>query len=203
MQFETNMQQRTIAWYQAQARLVRMCTGRERRSDCDRRFIKESPWTDEVDDWIWVVMPSYSTIVDVHEEEIRKRTPAPPLYIEYTIAAARYLATRTDRGDLSPEGFKEAFSRVWGWMAAQMDQHEEILTRNMAQAEAASRQARQTVGKIAAGLGVVLGAALVGAATAASRPAPPTVTVAPAPTSRLIVFCQAQRTGNMATIYCY
>lgn len=179
-----------------------MCMGPERRSDCGRRYVKESPWTDEVDDWTWVVMPSYSTIVDVHEQEIRKRTPAPPLYIEYTIAAARYLAARTDRGDLSPEGFKEAFSKVWVWMAAQLDQHEEILTRNMAEAETASKQAWQTVGNIAAGLGVVLGAALVAAAAVASRPAPPTVTVVPpAPTYRM-VFCQAQRTGSMVNIYC-
>ena len=196
------MQQRSVAWYQAQTRLVKMCTGRDRRSDCDKRYMKESPWTDEVDDWIWVVMPSYSTIVDVHEEEIRKRTPAPPLYIEYTIAAARYLAARTDKDDLSPEGFREAFSKVWVWMAAQMDQHEGILTRNMAEAEAASKQAWQTVGKIAAGLGVVLGAALVTAAAVASRPAPPTAIVVPAPTYRM-VYCQAQRTGNMTNIYCY
>lgn len=207
VQFEIEGRERVIAWYQAQTRLVNMCRWPERRSDCAKRYMKESPWTDEVDDWIWVMMPSYSTIVDVHEEEIRKRTPAPPLYIEYTIGAARYLAARTDRGDLPPEGFKEAFSKVWAWMAALMDQHEEVLTRNIAQAEARSNQAWQTVRNIAAGLGVVLGTALVVAAAAsaaaASRPAPEIVTVTPAPIHRTI-FCQAQRTGgNMVSIYCY
>ena len=77
-QFDKEGDERVVAWYQGQARLVNMCRVPRSRSDCKKRLMKESPWTDEVGDWLWVVMPSYSTIVDVHEEELRKRTPAPP-----------------------------------------------------------------------------------------------------------------------------
>src|SRR5437660_9638403 len=82
---------------------------------------------------------------------MRAFTPDPPLYIETLLAAARYFAVKTDAGELSPDGLREAFSEVWKWTTEQMRQHHEFLVVSLRQAEESDRQAWQTVGIVAVG----------------------------------------------------
>jgi hypothetical protein len=195
LQYQADMQQRSIAWYEAQTRLIQMCSGSQALPDCAPRYIKETPWTDRTDDWAWLTLPPYSTIVTVYEEAIRKRTPTPPLYIEYTIAAARYLGEKTDQGLMSPERFRAAFSEVWVWMSAQMQTHGVILANSFSEAQARDNQTWQTVQSLSRGLGAVLGAAVV---AASARPAAvnPVVTPAYRPVS-----CNAVTMGRYSTRY--
>lgn len=166
-------QLRVHAWYAAHAELIKACTSPPTRADCAPRYVKKTPWVVEVDDWEWVAMPSYNVIVAVHEYALRTLTPDPPVYIEYTIAAARYLATKVDAGELSPEGFRVAFSKVWEWMRGQMGQHYELVALSLKKAEESDKRVWETVGSIAVGLAIVLGAAVVAAAAASAAVPPP------------------------------
>jgi hypothetical protein len=153
---------RMQAWFVAREHLVAACQP-PMPDRCDSRLIKMTPFTNQIDDWEWHVLPPYLTIVSVHEKALRMLTPEPPAYIEYGIAAARFLADKVDSGTLSPEGFREALSQVWVWMGGEMRNHTALMVTSLREAEVADQKTRDTVGAIALGLAVVLGAAIVAA----------------------------------------
>ena len=103
------------AWMAAKLRLYAMCTdGAETQATCAVRYVKTTN-TRRTDDWAWTRMPAYSTIVAVHEEELRARH-ALRVYDEYMVAAARYLAVQADRNVITPAQLAEGINQGWSWM---------------------------------------------------------------------------------------
>lgn len=89
------------AWNAARARLLQYCQEPRLYDPCNRKLMKISA-DYFIRDWAPMVMPSYSTIVKFHEEEVRKRV-TPRIYDEYLIAIGRYAAEQMDKGIISQE----------------------------------------------------------------------------------------------------
>jgi hypothetical protein len=76
------------------------------------------------------------------------------------VAAANFLAEKVDAGELSPDEFRDAFKRVWVWMADEMRSHTALMVQSLREAEEADGKTRDAIGAVALGLAVVLGVAI-------------------------------------------
>jgi hypothetical protein len=124
------------------------------------------------DDWDWVWYPNYTTIVAVHEQELRNRL-RPKIYEEYMLGLSRHLASRVDDGDILPQQFMHAFNEGWKWLYGKMEEEQLLLQSNLESAQQADAAAWNTLSSIATGLATVATVAIVAsAAVSASRPAP-------------------------------
>lgn len=129
-------------------------------------------------------LPAYRVVHQVHEEEIRKRHE-PLAYEGYMIGVSRYLAERTDRGELAPVELANAFNAAWAEMARQLEGDAEFrrsAVQSAQQADAASWERLQLIG-------AALAAGLAGAAGAGAFQGP-----GPSPITRPLV-CQAVPMG--------
>jgi len=183
---EQHMRENTNAWFSARARLRAMC---DIGVLCTPKLMKESN-TASLDDWEIMMLPAYTLVVSVHEEELRRRH-APLAFEEYTLAAARVLAERADSGGISQEQLRDGFSASW----AEMFQHvrNEAVYR-LSAVEAARQADAETWAKfnsVASTLAVILTGVVVGAAAASSSYAPQPAAPLPQP-----VICQASSLGR-------
>lgn len=128
-QFHKELTMKDEAWIAARLRLKEICSnpptsveeyrrGAELRragSDpfrgCDLRLMKltNSPFTD---DWDWVWLPPHTTIVQVHEAELRNRVQL-KIYEEYMLAVAYHLARATDTQEITPQEHRLLFNFAW------------------------------------------------------------------------------------------
>jgi len=154
---------------------------------CNIRMVKTTN-APRFDDWQWDWLPSYQTIVTVHEEELRKRV-IPKLYEEYMLGLSRYLALKADQGEITPRQLAYAFNTGWKWMLDKMKEEIILLQQNLQAAQIADAAAWNTVAIIAAGLATVTTAALVAAAVSAPAPAPTTCYAHPRPGGHYYIEC--------------
>jgi len=146
-------------------------TGNDPFHGCDLRLVKLTNGA-TFDDWDWVWFPIYTTIVAVHEDELRSRLK-PKVYEEYMLGLSRHLAIRVDSDDISPQQFMHAFNEGWKWLYAKMQEEQVLRQSNLQSAQQADAAAWNTLGSIATGLATVVTVAIVAsAAVSASRPAP-------------------------------
>jgi hypothetical protein len=148
-------------------------TGNDPFQGCDVRLVKLTNGA-TFDDWDWVWLPNYTTIVAVHEDELRSRVK-PKVYEEYILGLSRYLAKRVDSGDISPQQFMHAFNEGWKWLYAKMEEEHVLLQSNLQAAQEADAATWNTLSSIATGLATVATVAIVATAAvnasyAASRP---------------------------------
>jgi len=202
------------AWVQARVRLRAMCpspptgveeyrrgvvlreTGADPFQDCDFRLYKltNSPQTD---DWDLLWFPSYATIVQVHEEELRKRAGL-KIYEEYMLAIARYLAAKTDGSDLTPQAQRVLFNYGWTWMINKTNEEAILLRDSTLRAEQLDAQAWQALAKIGQGLAIGVGAAAVAYANQQRTAYGTQTTLKLAP-----IHCTANRYFNTVHVDCY
>ncbi len=171
-QFEQELKLKDEAWIAARLRLNSMCpkqptgiteykkgvqvrhTGSDPFQGCDYRLWKftNSPYTD---DWTWRWLPAHAVIVQVHEEEARKRFTL-KIYEEYMLAAARHLANAIDAGEITPEEHRALFNYAWTWMIDQTKNEAVLLRANTIKADEQDarieRALRSTGLALAAGL---------------------------------------------------
>jgi hypothetical protein len=185
----TELDSNNAAWEAARMKLSSMCpnvpktaaeyqkgiqirsAGNDPFRGCDLRLIKLTNGP-TFDDWDWVWFPNYTTIVAVHEEELRSRLK-PKVYEEYIIGLSRHLAKRVDSGDISPEQFMHAFNEGWKWLYGKTEEEQLLLQSNLQSAEQSDAAAWNTLSSIATGLATVATVAIIAsAAVSASRPAP-------------------------------
>jgi hypothetical protein len=186
-QRQAEFQRNNEAWNAAKYRLWSMCpdppktegdywkkvqiknTGKDPSQGCDLRLVKLTNGP-TLDDWNWNWLPGYQTIVNVHEEELRKRVK-PKLYEEYMLALSHHLAKRADSGEITPEQFKQAFNEGWKWLISEMQKEQILLQQKITAAEQRDVATLNTLNTIAAGLATVATAAIVASAVvSASRP---------------------------------
>ncbi len=117
---------------------------------CDVRYFKltNSPYTD---DWQWIWLPAYSTIVNVHEEEARKKFPL-KIYEEYMVAAAHHLAKAIDAAEITPEEHKALFNYAWSWMIDQTKKEAVLLRNNTIKADELDAAIRRVLANTGAAL---------------------------------------------------
>jgi hypothetical protein len=171
-QFQRELQLKDEAWIAARGRLQSMCptmpadvdeykrksqlriVGSDPFGGCDLRFFKltNSPYTD---DWQWFWLPGYRTIVDVHEDEARKKITL-KIYEEYMVAAARHLAKAIDAAEITPDEHKALFNYAWSWMIDQTRKEAVLLRNNTIKAEEQDAAVR----RVLANTGLALAAGL-------------------------------------------
>lgn len=215
---ETRQREMTLnteAWHVARGRLRAMCPEPPKNDEeyqrgkaivksgrddpfggCDLRLVKLTNAL-RFDDWQWDWLPSYQTIVQVHEEELRRRV-VPKVYEEYMGGLTRHLAEKTDKGDIKPQQLMHTFNEGWKWMFGKMQEEAILLQQNVQTAQQSDAAFWNTLNTLAASMAVVAGAALVAAAAAPRYPAPavgPTV-VSPTPTYQP-VNCVARPAGGV------
>lgn len=212
--FQKEIELKTEAWVAARMRLRTMCPdppasideyrkGRALREvgtdpfrGCDLRLYKltNSPQTD---DWDLLWFPSYATIVQVHEEELRKRVGL-KIYEEYMLGIARYLAAKTDGSDLTPQAQRVLFNYGWTWMINKTNEEAILLRDSTLRAEQLDAQAWQALAKIGQGLAIGVGAAAVAYANQqrTAYGTQPTLKLAP-------IHCTANRYFNTVYVDCY
>src|SRR6266542_1022755 len=185
----TELDQNNAAWEAARTRLWKMCpnapkstaeyrkgiqirsTTNDPFGGCDLRLVKLTNGA-TFDDWDWDWLPNYTTIVAIHEDELRGRV-TPKVYEEYMLGLSHHLAKRVDNGEISPQQFMHAFNEGWKWLYGKMQEEQILLQENLQSAQAADAAVWNTMSNIAVGLAVVATAAVVAsAAVSASRPAP-------------------------------
>jgi hypothetical protein len=185
----TELDQNNAAWEAARTRLWKMCpnapkstaeyrkgvqirsTTNDPFGGCDLRLVKLTNGP-TFDDWDWDWLPNYTTIVAVHDEELRRRLK-PKVYEEYMLGLSRHLAKRVDDGDISPQQFMHAFNEGWKWLYGKMQEESILFQENLRSAQQSDAAAWNTLNSIAAGLATVATAAILAdAAVRASRPAP-------------------------------
>src|SRR5688572_19215725 len=110
---------------------------------CDLRLVKLTNGP-TFDDWDWDWLPNYTTIVAVHEQELRNRLK-PKVYEEYIFGLSRHLAKRVDGGDISPEQFMHAFNEGWKWLYGKMQEEQLLFQTNLQAAEQADAAAWDTL----------------------------------------------------------
>lgn len=197
------------AWMAARQRLHGMCPqapqsveeyqrrklairagGGDSLGGCDARLVKLTN-APRFDDWDWDWLPSYQTIVAVHDEELRKRV-VPKVYDEYILGLGRYLAAKADRGEITPQQLMMAFNEAWRWMFGKMREEAILLQQNLVAAQLQDAATINALTGIAVGLASVASAALqVRAETiAASYRAAP-------------VNCTARQVGAFVNVTCY
>jgi hypothetical protein len=201
--FQEHGKLNTAGWVAARDRLKAMCPplpstveeyerGRASRQmgadpfrGCDVRVIKltNSPRTD---DWEWAWVPPYQTIVAIHEEELRKRV-IPKLYEEYLLGVSRYLAEKTDQGEITRAQMMAAFNASWLWMIGKIQEQVVLLLDGVRAADQADAAAWSAFSAVAAGLAIVTVSALVAGATSRATTSAPVV----APPSYTSMTCQA------------
>jgi hypothetical protein len=193
------------AWQAARTKLKAMCPevptveeykrgkafakadGKDPFGGCDVRIIKAT-YGPVFDHWQWDWLPSYRNIVAVHVEEMRKRV-TPRIYDEYMHGLARYLAERTDKGEIAPKQFAAAFNEGWKWMLSRI-QSEAILL----------QPSLQPAQELDAAIGKILGAVAAEMATVATTALSASVTAAASSPSA--VHCVANRMGAFVTVIC-
>jgi hypothetical protein len=206
-QRQAEIEMNNQAWLEARKRLKVMCdppptqievyrkgiqqraAGGDPFKGCDIRLVKLTN-APVFDDWQWDWLPSYQTIVQIHDEELRLRLK-PKVYDEYMLGLSRYLAQKTDRKEISPQQMRHAFNEGWRWMFQKMGEEMILLEQSVQAAQISDAAVWNTLGTIAAGLALVAAAALVSSATAPRYP-PPTP-----------INCTAVRTGNIVTVHCF
>ncbi|MGH7393387.1 MAG: hypothetical protein ACREM3_28620, partial [Candidatus Rokuibacteriota bacterium] len=153
------------------------------------RYVKATNQA-RTDDWGWEILPPYTTIVAVHEDEFRRRHSL-KVYEEFMLASARYLAERIERREITHQQLAEATNQAWRWMIEQFKAEGIMLIDGVRLAQEADARAWERVNVIASSLAVVLSAAVI---ASASQPAP----AAFAPTSTP-TYCFAMPVRNVAT----
>lgn len=198
--YQRHLQLNNKAWRAAQVRIIAMCPNKPTREEyeqakaagsdpwpgCDARVIKVGNGA-QLDDWAVGWLPSYTTIVKVHEEELRKITTL-AVYEENIFALSRRLAELTDAGQITPDQLMGAFNSAWTWLGGQMRQQEALLQENLALARFQDAQTWSAIGQIAAGMAQVASASInaTAAAHAAQQP----------------LNCYATRNGNYVQVTC-
>ncbi len=188
----------TIAWTTARAKLHAMCAG---NADCGPRLVKMGNGL-ETEDWEWNRLPSYQTIVNVHEEELRKARGTLRLYEEYMFALSHALAQRVDSGEITPEQFKLAFNEGWKWMGGQVRNDYSLLQQNVGIAKQADAEKWRTIGNIAIGLAAVTTAVIVADAEIRAANIRAASYAAPAYISPQPLHCLALPAGASVLINC-
>jgi hypothetical protein len=205
----------TQAWMAARTRLKQMCPsipksvdeykqakailasmGTDPYNGCDVRLVKMTN-APRYDDWTWDWLPSYSTMVAVHDEELRKRV-APKIYDEFILGIAKYVGVMADRGEITPFQLMNVLNEAWRWAVQESQKETILLQQNLAVAQQSDAAVWNGLGKAALGLAAVATVALGAAATVAAARTPtyvpvPTYTVQPV--SRPI-NCFANRTSS-------
>lgn len=152
---------------------------------CGLRLVKLSNRY-ALDDWGYDWLPNYSTIVRIHEEEIKARL-TPRVYEEYMLGLSRYLAQQMDSKGITPRQMIRVFNESWAWMVRKLQDEAELLQRRADEARITEAIQMQALSNFAQSLATVAGAALVaGAIGSASRP---TYQPAPVPPLRSSVYC--------------
>lgn len=185
--FTEHMRENSAAWWAARQRLSAMCGPSPAAPNCALRLVKRTN-SQRTDDWFMEYFPPYKTIVDVHEEELR-RVHAPYPYEEYMLGVARLTALKADARQISPDRMKAAVNEAWNWMSGEVRKEAALLVYGVRDGRAADAQVWQSV---ATGLGVVLtGILLVGVAATAMAPVSPAVICDATPTVYGVrVYCQ-------------
>lgn len=155
----------TVEEYQ-QGQAIKNAGGQDPFRGCNIRIVKatNAPVTN---DWQWDWLPSYQTIVAVHEEELRKRV-APKPYEEYMLGLSRLLAKSTDNGSITPKELVDTFNAGWNYMVSAMKNESALLAGNLDAAQLSDAQTWKTIGQIAGGLAAVATATLVASAAASA-----------------------------------
>jgi hypothetical protein len=141
--------------------------GRGGSSGCNVRMVKSTA-APVTTDWQWDWLPSYQTIVAVHEEELRKRVTLQP-WEEYMFGLSRYLAEQAERGNITAQQLVYAFNTGWKWMLDKTREESILLVQNLQAAQLSDAATWKTVGEIAVGLAAVTTAALLASAAANAR----------------------------------
>lgn len=132
---------------------------------CNIRTVKtiNSPFSN---DWHWDWLPSYQTIMAVHEEELRKRVVPKP-YEEYMLALGRFLASNTDHESMTPKELVERFNTGWSYMIGEMKKEFALQVDNFKAAQRSDTKIWETM--IITGVGFLLGGPVGAAATVVAR----------------------------------
>jgi hypothetical protein len=168
------------AWEAARTRLWNMCpnspkteseyrkgiqirsTGNDPFRGCDLRLVKLTNGA-TFDDWDWLWFPNYTTIVAVHDEELRSRLK-PKIYEEYMLGLSRHLAKRADNGEISSQQFMHAFNEGWKWLYTKMEEEQILLQSNLQAAQQADAAGWNALNSIATGLATVVTVAIIASA---------------------------------------
>lgn len=182
----------TAAFYQARAELHSMCNSGD--TFCAPRLVKMGNGI-ETEDWQYEQLPSYSTIIFVHEKVLRASRGSLRFYEETMLALSRALAKKADNGEITPEQLKLAFNEGWKWMIGQVRNDYALLQQNVVLAQQADAKVWETVGNVVVGLAVVATAVIV--ADAEIRAANYQAYQASRPLN-----CYANRAGNNIYVQC-